>query len=163
MAEHSVASRLGRDICRSEFAIEDEGRLLGVQSEGLLLALEPTIAGDLRRKVQHSIGSLGLDLTQHRPATEVISQPAFAFFHRLLFGGIIGRGRIPQGDYLGSWFMDLYPVSRLQGGGRIGWLVFQPERDARIVRYLHFHRRIGLNVNVLVGAVDAQRECILAG
>ena len=59
--------------------------------------------------------------------------------------------------------MDLDPVSRLQGGGRIGWLVFQPERNARIIRHLHFHRRIGLDVNVLVGAMDAQRECILAG
>ena len=113
MAEHGLASRHGGDLGGGELAIQYEGSLLGVQGEVFLLALEPAVAGNLSREVQYFVRSLRDDLAQHCPASEVIGQSAFTLLHRLLLGGIVSRVRIPQGDHLGTWFMDLHPVLRL--------------------------------------------------
>ena len=58
--------------------------------------------------------------------------------------------------------MDLHPVPRLEGSGRIAGLAFHPEGDLVVIRHLDFHGGIGLEVNFLVGAVNAQGEGVLA-
>ena len=155
VTEYGLASRHGCDLRGGELAIEDEGSFLGVQGEGFLLSLEPAVAGNLSGQVQYFVRGLRHDLAQHGPASEVVGQPAFALFHRLLLGGIIGRVSVPQGDHLGSRFMDLHPVPRLEGSGRIAGLAFHSEGDLVVIRHLDFQGRIGLEVNFLVGAVNA--------